>query len=221
MLFARPGLPLFASFLLSMFALAGTPQFVAIVLLAKDATVNSRTGSSDLSNGSNLYSGEFLKTGPAGLLRLRSGKLQLALEADTQLAIYRSGDSLRVVLSAGSLNYSGEDPTLPLFILAGAELNIIFATRSVGQVRIRDACTVSVAVAQGALESRTPKPATTVRAGEHYLIHLSSQENPACGTRSPPPPPMQPPPYEKVIGGGFVLITVIAVIKAWESPDSP
>ena len=76
-------------------------------------------------------------------------------------------------------------------------------------------------IAQGALESRTPKPATTVRAGEHYLIHLSSQENPACGTRSPPPPPMQPPPYEKIIGGGFVLITVIAVIKAWESPDSP
>jgi len=138
------------------------------------------------------------------------------------MKIIREGEHTYIELGKGALSYSGQDPAQTLSVgINHVQFNTPLITSSVGYIGFFDSCAVQVAVKQGSLEANMPKGTLMVRAGEKYLIHLSNQENSACGTRTSPQAPMQAPPYEKIIRVGLVLITIVAVIKAWESPDSP
>lgn len=209
--------------LLCLCAAAKPVALAAVVIAAKDATVADST----LSNGSNIYSGEFLRTERSGNLRLRSGNLQLQLAAATSLQIVREGDHMLIKLHAGTLSYSGQDPAQTLSVrVDDVQFFTPLATRAVGHISFADPCKASVKAEQGTIEVTMPKATLQVRPGEEYRIRLGTAGNsPAsrgCASSASPKPPLYIPLYEKVsVATAVGIVSTLVVIEAWESSDRP
>src|SRR5258708_39010760 len=93
---------------------------------------NATVGTTPVSSGTTLFSGDLVKTGEAGRLQVQSGATQFVFDANSAARIFRAGDRVTVELESGSVSYSakGVSDSLTLFaqdikvVPRGSELTV-------------------------------------------------------------------------------------------------
>jgi FecR protein len=147
----------------------GVPAGVA--MFSRDVSI----GSVPLSVGSTVYSGELLKVGKNGHLRIQVGKSHFAFAPMSAARIFRSSGRTIVELHSGAFAYSTEITADRLTIYAGdVQLVPIVSEPASGQIALLSLCSIFARVTNGALEITSTKEALRVRAKQEYIAYAET-----------------------------------------------
>jgi hypothetical protein len=233
------GLGLFA------FACAGTPagaQTPALGLVAKTAAAH--IGDAAASEGSSVYSGDYLSTSDNGTMLVRIGALSLELQSSSSAHIYRAPYGAVLELNRGTVLYTTPGGQQNLVIVASdVRVTPVLSNSDFGRVTIDDPCNVTVESKRGEADVKVGSESRTVEQGKAYRVHAENEisyrqylspdaddyhkhhEHSPCAAMDmahshPPIAPGQ---------SRFLLLTAalvgtgtgIGIMKAMESPDRP
>lgn len=223
-------------------AFSRLPPVVGVVLASKSAWAGTTT----ISDGSNVLSGEWVRTDEKGYLRLRVSSLQLALTASTTARIFRSGNKVAIDLQSGSIVYSSKLLALPLTIYAAdVQFSPVLDQPATGVVEVLAPCEANVRVSQGSLQVAFGEKRHILTAGQRdtaatqYGVQFDTTKFSASIPLESSDPafhgshqhiacdawrlksPVRMPPAEKAVIAGVAVGTVITLIKALESPEGP
>ncbi len=141
----------------------------ALGLVAK--AQSAQVGSSALSEGSTIYSGDYLSTGSDGTLLIRIGPLSLSLESSSAVHIYRAPYGAVVELDQGSIVYTTPGTGENLITVANDVRVTPAATLAdLGRVSINDPCNVTVFSQRGQADVKTGTESHFVEEGKAYRV---------------------------------------------------
>jgi hypothetical protein len=147
------------------FAQQATPA--GVVAIATNATLGSTT----VSEGATVFSGDVLKTGDGGRLQVQSGALQFVLGANSAARIFRADNRFLVELERGALAYTakggGEDLTL-------YALDVKFLPKTTlpaaGQITIVSRCNLTATSTHSSIEVTSGRETRTVEESKSFRI---------------------------------------------------
>ena len=141
----------------------------ALGLVAK--AQNAQVGSSPLSEGSTIYSGDYLSTASDGTLLIRIGPLSLSLESSSAVHIYRAPYGAVVELDQGSLVYTTPGTGENLVTVANdVRVTPAASVADLGRVSVNDPCNVTVYSQRGQADVRTGNQSHFVEEGKAYRV---------------------------------------------------
>ena len=217
-------------------------QMTALGLVAKSS--GGKIGDAAATEGSSIYSGDYLSTSDDGSLLVRIGALSLELQGSTGAHLYRAPYGAVVELNRGTVVYTtpGNGQNL-VIVAADVRATPVITSSDLGRVTLDDPCNVTVYSERGQVNVQAgsenklvdPNKAYRVRAENEitYRKYLSPDaddyhkyhEHSPCAPLDvvhghPPIAPGQ---------SRFLLVTAvllgtgtgIGVWKALESPDRP
>jgi ferric-dicitrate binding protein FerR (iron transport regulator) len=147
---------------------------------------------------------------------VRAGAVQLVLSSDSAILMSREGANLTPVLQRGSVNFRVESGGALLLIATDVRVRPQSSEPTVGQMTL-EACAVVITSRTQALEVVAGKETKIVQEGQSYRVVREG----ACDKRSNQTP--LAPAHSRfllipVLAG---IATIVAVHKAYESPDRP
>jgi hypothetical protein len=165
------GLVLFA------FVCAGTPasaQIPALGLVAK--TAGAQIGDAAASEGSSVYSGDYLSTSDNGTMLVRIGTLSLELQGSSSAHIYRAPYGAVLELNRGTVLYTTPGGQQNLVIVASdVRVTPAVSKSDFGRVTIDDPCNVTVESRRGEADVKVGSESRTVEQGKAYRVHAENE----------------------------------------------
>jgi hypothetical protein len=199
------------------FLLAGIPMFgqttsLGVVTQSSGGHLNSTVATV----GATIFNGDLLNTEAPGTLGVRAGAVQLVLSDDSAILMGHEGATLAPVLQRGSVSFRVENGGALLLIATDVRVRPQSSELTVGQVTL-ETCAVVITSRTQALEVVAGKETKIVQEGQSYRVSFEG----ACNKRSNQAP--LAPAHSRfllipVLAG---IATVVAVHKAYESPDRP
>jgi len=208
-------------------------------------SMSAHIGSSASSEGATIYSGDYLSTDPDGALQVRVGNLSIDLQGGSSAHIFRATYGVVIALNRGTLAYNRPSGQ-PNVVIVASDVRItpVVSVASSGSVSVDDPCNLLIQSHRGQIYVQVGSQSQMVEQGKAFRVRpisSVSEHNPvspdadnydashshqACegptqtmkGTR-PKSPSYSP--FTAVTTGGAILITIIAVQEAWESPNRP
>jgi len=219
-----------------------SPQNPALGLVAK--STGGSIGDTVATEGSSVFSGDYLLTQDNGSLLVRVGGLSLELGGSSAAHIYRTPYGAIVELNRGTVGYNTPGTQQNLVIVASdVRVTPALSTPDMGHVTIDDPCNITVVDQRGQVSVQVGSETRVVEEGKAYRVHAENEisyrqylspdaadyhnhhEHRPCA------------PVEMVHGHApiaagqsrFLLVsaavvgtlTTIGVLKALESPDRP
>jgi hypothetical protein len=214
----------------------------ALGLVAK--AQNAQIGSSPLSEGATIYSGDYLNTASDGTLLIRIGPLSLSLESSSAVHIYRAPYGAVVELDQGSIVYTTPGTGENLITVANdVRVTPAASLPDLGRVSINDPCNVTVYSQRGQADVKTGTDSHFVEEGKAYRVrgdneisyrqYVSPDDNDYHNYHGHKPcvaletvhghAPIAPGQSHFLLVTGAVVgvATGIAIWKAYESPNRP
>jgi hypothetical protein len=167
----QPILVLFiALFLVASVARAQTPAAApALGLIA--TTINGNIGDAPATEGSTVYSGDYLTTREGGSMLVRFGALSLELQPSSGAHIYRAPYGVIVELNRGTASYTTPGSQLNLVIVASdVRVTPVLALADMGRVSLDDPCHVSVYSQRGQVDVQSGSESRLVEEGRAYKV---------------------------------------------------
>jgi len=220
-----------------------SPQNTALGLVAISA--GGFFGNAAASEGSSIYSGDYLKTQENGSLLVRVGALSLELQGSSGAHIYRAPYGAIVELDNGTVVYTTPGTQENLVIVASdVRVTPALSTSDFGRVSIDDPCNVSVYSQRGQANVQAGSESHVVEQGKAYKVRAENEVSyrqymsPDAGDyhnyheHHPCAAPVQSAKGHAPLAAGqsrFLLVSAvlvgtasgIAVWKAVESPNRP
>lgn len=145
---------------------AGAP---ALGLIAK--TMNGNIGDTAATEGSTVYSGDYLATREGGSMLVRFGALSLELQPSSGAHIYRAPYGVIVELNHGTAVYTTPGAQQNLVIVASdVRVTPVLSLPDMGRVSLDDPCHVSVYSQHGQVDVQTGSESRVVEEGKAYKI---------------------------------------------------
>jgi len=149
------------------------PQNLALGLVAKSE--GGLIGNAAATEGSSIYSGDFISTEDNGLLLIRIGRLSLELQGSSSAHIYSAPYGAVVELNKGAAVYSTPGGNENLVIVASdVRVTPDPSAPQVGRVSIDNPCNVSVYSQRGQANVRVGSESRTVEEGKAYRVHAEN-----------------------------------------------
>jgi hypothetical protein len=166
---------------LSVFACVGTqllaqspPQTPALGLVAKVS--GGQIGNAAASEGSSIYSGDYLSTSDNGSLLVRVGPLSLELQGSTGLHIYRAPYGAIVELDRGTVLYTTPGGQQNLVIVASdVRVTPSLSNSDFGRVSMDDPCNITVYSQRGEVNVQVGSENRLVEQGKAYRVHAENE----------------------------------------------
>ena len=205
----------------------------------------AKVGNSAVSEGATIYSGDSLSTDNGGLLLVRIGALSIELQSDSSAHIYRAPYGAVVELNGGMVVYSTPGGPQNIVIVASDVRVTPAPDRSdFGSVTIEDRCNVRVQSQRGEADVKVGSESKRIEEGKAYKVRAENSisyrkylspdesdyhnyhEHTPCAAayenaKGKPPIAGGQSRFLYAVGGAAVLITVIGVSEALESPSRP
>ena len=141
----------------------------ALGLIAK--TMNANIGDSAATEGSTVYSGDYLTTREGGSMLVRFGALSLELHPSSDAHIYRAPYGVIVELNHGTAVYTTPGSQQNLVIVASdVRVTPVLALADMGRVSLDDPCHVSVYSQRGQVDVQTGSESRLVEEGKAYKV---------------------------------------------------
>jgi len=161
----------FAGVLCLMFSMQPLTAQQAEPVGAVSNASNATVGTTPVSSGTTLFSGDLVKTGEAGRLQVQSGTTQFVFDSNSAARIFRAGDRVTVELERGSVSYSARGVSDSLTLFAQ---DIKFVPRSgelaVGTIAIVTRCEVKASTVGGTLQATSGKESKTIDPNGSYNV---------------------------------------------------
>jgi hypothetical protein len=148
----------------------GTP--LGLVAKAESAQVDKATAS----EGSTIYSGDYLSTDNGGSLLVRVGSLSVNLESASGAHIYQTPYGAIVELDEGSLLYATPGNNENIVIVANdVRITPALSVPDMGRVSINDPCNVTVYSQRGQASVQVGAESHLVEETKAYKVHGENQ----------------------------------------------
>ena len=208
-------------------------------------TQSARVGSSEAPEGTTIYSGDYLSTAADGVLQVRVGNLTLELKGGSAAHIYRATYGVVIALNQGSLAYNkpGGQPNV-VIVASDVRITPVVNTEGTGSVSMEDRCNLLIQSQRGQIYVQVGSQSQSVEQGRAFRVrpmswvsdripvspdadnyHELHSHQPCAGPsqalKGARPKSQGYSPFIPVVTGGAILITVIAVHEALESPNRP
>jgi len=208
-------------------------------------SMSAHIGSSASSEGATIYSGDYLSTDPDGALQVRVGNLSIDLKGGSSAHIFRATYGVVMALNRGTLAYN-KPSGQPNVVIVASDVRItpVVSVASSGSVSVSDPCNLLIQSQRGQIYVQVGSQSQMVEQGKAFRVrpissvsenssvspdadnYEASHSHQACegptqtmkGAR-PKSPSYSP--FTAVTTGGAILITIIAVHEALESPNRP
>jgi len=159
------------------FTWAGTPapaQTPALGLVAK--TAEAHIGDAAASEGSSVYSGDYLSTSDNGSMLVRIGALSLELQSSSSAHIYRTPYGAVLELNRGTVLYTTPGGQQNVVIVASdVRVTPAVSKSDFGRVTIDDPCNVTVESKRGEANVKVGSESRTVEQGKAYRVHAENE----------------------------------------------
>jgi hypothetical protein len=159
------------------FTSAGTPapaQTPALGLVAK--TAEAHIGDAAASEGSSVYSGDYLSTSDNGSMLVRIGALSLELQSSSSAHIYRTPYGAVLELNRGTVLYTTPGGQQNVAIVASdVRVTPVLSNSDFGRVTIDDPCNVTVESKRGEANVKVGSESRTVEQGKAYRVHAENE----------------------------------------------
>lgn len=137
------------------------------VTVANDATISG----TEATIGTDIFSGELLRTSGDGHLMIQCRTVRLALASDSSMRLFQLGTKTSVELERGIVDYStgGQSEDLTLY---GLDVKIVPDTRqpTIGQVDVSSHCELSVQSTKGTAAVTSEKKTEIVEESKAYDV---------------------------------------------------
>jgi hypothetical protein len=141
----------------------------ALGLIAK--TMNGHVGDVPATEGSTVYSGDYLTTEQGGAMLVRFGPLSLELQPSSGAHIYRAPYGVIVELNHGTAIYATPGNQQNLVIVASdVRVTPVLTLADMGRVSLEDPCHVSVYSQRGQVDVQTGTESRVVEEGKAYRV---------------------------------------------------
>jgi hypothetical protein len=151
-----------------------SPQNLALGLVAKSA--GGLMGSVAATEGSSVFSGDYLSTQDNGSLLVRVGKLSLELKSSSAAHIYRAPYGAVVELNRGTAVYSTPGGQENLVVVASdVRVTPVLSTADLGSVSLDDPCNVTVYTQRGQANVQVGSENRTVEEGKAYRVRAENE----------------------------------------------
>jgi hypothetical protein len=138
-----------------------------VVGIASNATLGSTT----LSEGATVFSGDPLKTGDSGRLQVQSGSMQFVLGANSAARIFREDNRFLVELERGSVAYTARGGSEDLTLYA---LDVKFLPKTsamaAGQITIVSRCNLNATATHSSIEVTSGRETRTVEESKSFRV---------------------------------------------------
>lgn len=146
----------------------------ALGLVAKSQL--GHIGNTAVSEGSTVYSGDYLATDDNGSLLVRIGHLSLELQGSSSVHIYSAPYGAVVELNRGAVIYSTPGGNENIVIVANdVRVTPALTTPDFGRVSIEDACSVTVYSQHGQDDVQAGSESHTVEEGKAYRVRAENE----------------------------------------------
>jgi hypothetical protein len=167
-------LPCFAALLFSSTMLAqSAPQTPALGLVAQAS--EAKIGNAPASEGSSIYTGDFLSTSNNGSLLVRLGALSFQLQPNSSLHIYRAPYGAVAELDSGTVIYTTSAGPQNLVIVASdVRVTPNIAYSDFGRVSMDDPCDITVYSQRGDVNVKVGSENRIVEEGKAYRVRAEN-----------------------------------------------
>jgi hypothetical protein len=172
--------PFFVALILSIvLALPLLAQTQSLAGPAMGVVVKSNGGSIGrlgTSEGSSVYSGDYLSTDDNGLLMVRVGKISLELESSSAMHIYTAPYGAVVELNRGSLVYNTPGGNVNVVIVA-ADVRVTpdVSGPDLGRVSIENPCEITVYSQRGQANAKVGDETHVVEESKAYRVRAENK----------------------------------------------
>jgi hypothetical protein len=143
-------------------------------LVAKTAAAH--IGDAAASEGSSVYSGDYLSTSDNGTMLVRIGALSLELQSSSSAHIYRAPYGAVLELNRGTVLYTTPGGQQNLVIVASdVRVTPILSNSDFGRVTIDDPCNVTVESKRGEADVKVGSESRTIEQGKAYRVHAENE----------------------------------------------
>jgi hypothetical protein len=219
-----------------------SPQTAVLGLVAK--STGGQIGDAAASEGTSIFSGDYLSTSENGSMLIRMGALSLELQSSSAVHIYRTPYGAVAELNHGTVLYTtpGGGPNL-VIVASDVRVTPNLSSADFGRVTLDDPCNITVQSQRGQANVKVGSENRTVEVGKAYRVHavnevnyrkyLSPDENeyhkyhehvtcaPVDMAKGHPPIAGGQSHFLLVAGAATAAATGILVWKALESEDRP
>lgn len=166
--------PLFSLALASSLLAQSQPQNPALGLIAKSS--GGLVGNAAATDGSSVYSGDYLSTQENGSLLIRVGAISLELEASSGLHIYRAPYGAVIELNHGSVIYTTPGSKENVAIVASdVRVTPDPSLSDMGRVSIDNPCEITVYSQRGEVNVLVGKEKRVVEQGKAYRVRAENR----------------------------------------------
>lgn len=132
---------------------------------------NAQVDKAPASEGSTIYSGDYLSTDNGGSLLLRVGTLSVNLESASGAHIYRTPYGAIVELDEGSVVYTTAGNKENIVVVANdVRITPVLSAADLGRVSINDPCNVTVYSQRGQANVQSGSESHYVEEGKAYRV---------------------------------------------------
>jgi hypothetical protein len=152
------------------------PNTAAAALGLVARAQKAHIGELPLTEGSTIYSGEYVSTEDEGSLLIRMGGLSLELQSSSAAHVYRTPYGAIAELDRGTAVYTTPGGGENLVIVASdVRVTPVLTAADIGRVTINDLCNVTVASQRGKADVRVGSESHYVEEGKAYRVHAENE----------------------------------------------
>jgi hypothetical protein len=133
-------------------------------------------GEPALTEGSTIYSGDYVSTEDGGSVLIRIGGLSLELQSASSAHVYRTPYGAVAELNHGTAFYTTPGGHENLVIVASdVRVTPVLSSADIGRVTIDNPCNVTVASQRGQADVRVGSESHGVEEGKAYRVHAENE----------------------------------------------
>jgi hypothetical protein len=139
-------------------------------------SVSGHVGSTAVTQGSTIYSGDYLSTDAGGSMQVRIGALSIELHASSAAHIYRAPYGAVVELNHGTVTYSTPGGHENIVIVASdVRVTPVLSLADLGRVSIDNPCNISVFSQRGQADVHVGSESHLVEEGKAYRVRAENE----------------------------------------------
>jgi hypothetical protein len=152
------------------------PNSAALPLGLVARAQKAHIGEPALTEGSTIYSGDYVSTEDGGSVLIRIGELSLELQSGSAAHVYRTPYGAVAELNHGTAFYTTPGGHENLVIVASdVRVTPVLSSADIGRVTIDDPCNVTVASQRGQADVRVGSESHSVEEGKAYRVHAVNE----------------------------------------------
>jgi hypothetical protein len=140
--------------------------------------VKARVGNSELTNGSTIYTGDYVSTEDGGDVLIRIGSMSLELQSGSAAHLYRAPYGAVVELNHGSATYMTPGNHGNIVVVASdVRVTPELSLADFGRVSLDDPCNVTVSSQRGQVHVQVGNESRDVEEGKAYRVRAENSIN--------------------------------------------